>query len=147
MKSTLNTNIISLELISQIKRYLFEEKKLNVSELTQLEDYLANPSNKSIRGSLSLIFSAEKHLKNGNTLELTESIDFSNDHFQIATTWNEENFSEQLIRADFNIAEKNCTGLLNYQVAYSWNAILNILSVDKGTFEIKADHFAIEETN
>jgi hypothetical protein len=147
MKSQNNTNRISLELISKINKYLIEEKKLNVSDLTQLENYLENPQHKNIKGSLSLIFSAEKHLKNGNKVELTESIDFSNNHFQIATTWNEENYSEQLIRADYDIAEKNCIGLINYQVGYSWNAIYNILSVDKGTFEVKSDHFGVEETN
>jgi hypothetical protein len=145
MKSQIKTNNVSLELISQIKRYLFEEKKQNVSELAQLENYLADPSDKSIKGSLSLVFSAVKHFKNGNTAELTEAIDFSNDHLQISTTWNEENYSEKLIRADYKIAEKNPCGFINYLATYSWNAIHNILAVDKGTFEIITDQFAIEE--
>ena len=146
METSLNTNQISLEFISKIKSYLFKEKKVNNANLTLLEDYLTNPQHKSIRGSLSLIFSAEKHLKNGNTAELTESIDFSNNHFQISTTWNEENYSEKLIRADYKIDEKHRPGFINYQVDYSWNTILNILSVDNGNFEIIADHFEILET-
>jgi fructoselysine-6-P-deglycase FrlB-like protein len=146
METSLNRNQISLEFISKIKSYLFKEKKVNNANLTMLEDYLANPQQKSIKGSLSLIFSAEKHLKNGNTAELIESIDFSNNHFQISTTWNEENYCEKLIRADYIIDEKHRPGFINYQVDYSWNTILNILSVDKGNFEIIADHFEIQET-
>lgn len=146
METSLKTSQISLEYISKIIFYLLNEKKVKNTHLDHLKNYLAKPLHKSIRGSLSLIFTSEKHLSNGITAVLTESIDFSNNHIRIFTTWNEANYSEKLIRVEIKLDEKHRPGFINYQLNYSWNTIINILTVDNGNFEIISDQFEILET-
>jgi hypothetical protein len=141
MNSKKTSVALLMEMISKIKDYLFEEKKIIISDLARFENYLSNPHYNKISGSLSLVFSAEKQLINGGKVQLSETIYFNDNRLQIWSIWNEENYSERFDRLDYRIMENNSKGFISNQVKYCLNAIYNILVVDKGTFEIATHHF------
>jgi hypothetical protein len=143
MKYTKTSFNVLMELISKINKYLKNEKHVSVSDLDKLENYFANPVNKTIGGSLTMTFSTQKILHNGTYVQLTETIDINTNDYRVTSEWQEECAGELQSSTDYYIARNESDDFMPYQINYAINAIVNILSKKKGTFQIKTDQFSI----
>ncbi len=130
-------------LISRISGFLPKNKKVGISDLVALENYLIHPERKFVTGSIALKFSAQKTLLNGTVVQLIETIEFQNKDFSIFSTWIEECGGEQREYRDNRTGDFESENDLPYHVNYSVNAIDNILHVMEGSFTLKTDQFKI----
>jgi len=135
-----------LNLVSNIQDYLSKEKKIMVSDLGRLINFLSDPGHKKICGSMILDFTTQKILQNGSIIQLTETIEFNPRKFSVKSVWHEGHSGIQLQKTDYRITECEPEKYVPFQAAYSWNAIFNILEVNKGTFEIITEDFRIKES-
>jgi hypothetical protein len=147
MNYTKTSFIVMRELISKINNQLNTEKHVIVSDLDQLEHYFADPVNKTMEGSLTLTFSAQKRLPNGTAFRLTETVDINKNECTVTSEWQEENSGELCSNTECYIAESEPEAFIPYQIKYAINAIVNILSKSKGTFQIKTRQFSISSVN
>jgi hypothetical protein len=135
------------ELISKINNHLSTEKHIIVSDLDQLEHYFADPANKTVEGSLTLTFSAQKRLPDGTEVRLTETVDINKSECSVTSEWQEEDSGEMCSNTESYMTESEPEAFIPFQIKYAINAIVNILSKSKGTFQIKTRQFSINSIN
>ncbi|HNW89898.1 MAG TPA: hypothetical protein PKN48_09560 [Bacteroidales bacterium] len=131
------------KLVSKINFFLSEEKNINIPDLIKLEDFFKHPENKIMHGSLTLLFSSHKKLKNGTMLKLNETINFRSNDFLIKSSW-QENYNGEYIAYECNrFGENEPDQYIGSSISFSLNAVRNILIENKGNFVIRTNQFQI----
>lgn len=126
--------------IKELNAYLLSEKKVKLSDLKNLENFLSAKTKHKLSGRLTLSFTSEVKEKDGSITKYIEIHIFRKDGFLINSNRNGEyDYLDTLVKEE----EKDNKRVPGY-MKQSFDVIWKILKEHKGTIEVTSDAFKVE---